>query len=139
MLLDIATTALHQQGRYFDLLPIYHDLNQRFFAGTIQATIRWGRRLAPSTRKRSIRLGSYNPNNKVIVIHPCMDQAIVPRICVERIVFHEMLHQHQPSRKNARGKLQIHHRDFYAFEKKYPYLQEADAWIKANLNLFLLF
>jgi hypothetical protein len=123
-------------GAYYNLLPIFHDLNQRFFKKQIAADLRWGIRRT-SRRKLSLRLGSYHPESKTIIIHPCLDQSMVPLICVERILFHEMLHQYMPAKKEACGKMKIHHQEFNNFEKNYPYLREADLWIKTNLSKLL--
>lgn len=133
-------TYERSKGVYFDLLPMYHDLNRRFFNGTITAQLSWGmRRKAKEGSKRSIRLGSYHPHSKTILINPCLDQAIVPAICVERILFHEMLHQHLPAKRDRSGKQRMHYPEFYDYEKKYPYLREADGWIKANLPRLLAY
>jgi hypothetical protein len=125
-------------GVYFDLGKIFADLNWRFFAHSIEANIKWGIRRQLRS-KRSIRLGSYHPDKKTIIIHPCLDQAMVPLICVERILFHEMLHQHLPIKKSPTGKNLAHYPEFYEFEKKYPYLKEADLWLKGNLPRLLSF
>lgn len=126
------------RGLYFDLLPMFHDLNRRFFNETIAASVKWGiKRRAMGQSKRSLRLGSYHPHSKTIIINPCLDQAMVPHICVERILFHEMLHQHLPAKKSSSGKTLIHHREFNEFEKTYPYLKEADFWLKTNLPRLL--
>jgi len=129
-------TKLTARGIYFDLEPIFIELNQRFFANQIDAKLRWGLSMKRAP-KFSIRLGSYQPHNRLITIHPCLDQAIVPLICVERILFHEMNHQYWPAKISPTGKRLVHHREFNLFERRYPYLQEADTWIKANLKLFL--
>lgn len=126
------------EGIYFDLRPIYADLNQRFFDEKINARLKWGVRRTLET-KRSLRLGSYHPTTKTIIINPCLDQAIVPHICVERILFHEMLHQYFPAKKSASGRNIIHHREFNEFEKTYPHLNEADGWFKINLSRLLKF
>lgn len=128
------------QGTYFDLAPIFSELNDRFFNGKIEAELRWGsRRAQASARKRSIRLGSYHPHKRLITIHPCLDQAVVPAICLERIVFHEMAHQKFPCRRSPAGKILVHYKEFNDFEKTYPYLSQADHWIKANLTRLLKF
>lgn len=134
--MDMKVKTMATKGVYFDLTIIFDDLNKRFFNQTITATLSWGKRKT-LLQKRSIRLGSYHPGKKNIVINPCLDQAIVPHICVERILFHEMLHQHFPSKKSPAGKNLVHYREFYEFEKKYPYLQQADLWLKANLKRLL--
>jgi hypothetical protein len=130
--------SLVSRGVYFDLAPIFADLNRRFFNEGISAYLKWGRhRKHLDLRKKSIRLGSYNPYSRLIIIHPCLDQAMVPTICLERILFHEMLHQRFPSKKSATGKNLVHYREFLDFEKSYPYLNEADRWLKANLARLL--
>lgn len=133
--------AFKTKGLYYDLAPMFEALNERFFKQkNIFARLRWGKKRSGSNlSKRSIRLGSYQPSSKIITIHPCLDQAIVPSICVERILFHEMLHQHFPAKKCKSGRMLVHYREFYEFEKKYPYLKEADLWIKANLQRLLSF
>ena len=126
------------QGTYFDLNRIFRELNARFFDDGIRATLRWGKnKRTDGFIKRSIRLGSYNPKSSLITIHPCLDQAIVPLICVERIVFHEMLHQHLPPRRSSKGRTLYHHADFNRFEDGYPYRAEADLWFKINLARLL--
>jgi hypothetical protein len=125
-------------GIYFNLLPIFDSLNGRFFNGEINASVKWGIRRKPiGQSKHSIRLGSYHPHTKTILINPCLDQALVPHICVERILFHEMIHEHFPAKKSADGRNLIHYREFNEFEKKYPYLKQADHWLKINLPRLL--
>ncbi len=127
-------------GVYFNLQPIFHDLNQRFFNQKITARVKWGIRRRPSIQSKcSIRLGSYHPHKKTIVINPCLDQAIVPMVCIERILFHEMLHEYFPAKKSPSGKNLIHHREFKEFEKKFPYLKEADLWLSAHLSRLLTY
>ncbi len=59
------------RGVYFDLLPIFVDLNRRFFNENINAQLTWGiRRRAVTASKRSIRLGSYSPHRKIIRDQP---------------------------------------------------------------------
>ncbi len=127
-----------KSGLYFDIKLIFMELNQRYFNEKVEAHIRWGQKRLVS-KKRSIRLGSYQPKTKIITIHPCLDQALVPQICLERIVFHEMAHQIFPSRKDSSGRVLVHYREFNEFEKNYPYLKEADGWIKTNLQRLLKF
>jgi len=124
------------KGIYFDLSLIFAELNVRYFDNGIDALLSWGKRRT-QLRKRTIRLGSYHPNSRTIIIHPCLDQAMVPTICLERILFHEMAHQKFPGIKSKCGKTLVHYEAFYQFERTYPYLKEADLWIKANLHRLL--
>jgi hypothetical protein len=125
-------------GIYFDLILIFMDLNERFFNRSINASVNWGR-TRKINQKNSIRLGSYHDTHKSITIHPALDQPIVPLICLERIMFHEMLHQYFPCKKGLNGRRLVHYREFYDFEKKYPYLTEADRWLKINLKKLLIY
>lgn len=114
---------------------IFEDLNKQFFSDSIAAQIRWGQCRKSKKTRRSILLGSYNGLKKTITIHPALSQSEIPLICLERVVFHEMLHQKFPQKNNERNC--IHHKEFLDFEKQYPYLKQADIWIKNNLKKLL--
>ena len=120
---------------YFDLHQIFCTLNNQFFNNSINAQIKWGK--ARKVRnKRSICLGSYNNRKKIIVINPALNQQIIPLFCLERVIFHEMLHEKFP-KKLVNKKHAIHNKDFLLFEKNYPNLTIADDWIKNNLKILL--
>lgn len=127
-------------GVYHNLDQIYAQLNHFYFDNSVNATLAWGRHRAPVRgRKYSIRLGSYDPKGRSIIIHPALDQALVPRLCVERIVYHEMLHQKHPSIRISRHRHSIHTPDFKAAEKRFLGAELADAWFKSNLDKILHF
>lgn len=121
------------QGIYFNLADIFTRLNGQYFAHSINASLRWGPRRKLGKPQSSVRLGSYFSTDRLITINPILDQAMVPLFCIERVIFHEMNHQKCPSKKLKNGKNQFHTPEFYAFEKNYPHLEQADLWIKANL------
>jgi len=127
------------KGIYHDLSGIYEKLNRAYFDGKINASIVWGKKGTNKTRSRSrsIRLGSYCDARKLITIHPAMDQACVPRLCVERIVHHEMLHQIHPVKKDSYGRRLIHTPSFRADEEQFDDAKAADYWFKANLDRIL--
>jgi hypothetical protein len=128
-----------QRGVYHDLGEIYRRLNHTYFENRINATITWGRhRSSAGGRKYSIRLGSYESNARLITIHPVLDQASVPRLCVERIVYHEMLHERHPA-KRIRGRRSIHTPEFKAAEALFIGATLADDWFKTNLDRILRF
>lgn len=122
------------KGIYFDLIPIFNQLNKKYFNNQIKASLRWGSKRSSSKPKKSIRLGSYQPSHKIITIHPSLDQAMVPIICIERILFHEMAHQRFPAKKDLRGRILVHYHEFFEFEKRYEHLSQADNWLKHNLS-----
>lgn len=127
--------ALVARGRCHDLQALFDELNQRFFQGSVQARIGWGRAWA-RRRRRSIRLGVYEHHAREIRIHAALDQPDVPRFFVEYIVFHEMLHQLFPGPR--RGGRQLHHPPaFRDREKAFPHYEAALAWEKEHLDQLL--
>ncbi len=127
---------LAPRGRVHDLAEIYFALNARWFASSVHARIGWGRR-SPGGRRRSIKMGVYFHDQKVIRIHPALDDARVPRYFVEMVVFHEMLHQLHPPAVDAAGRRIVHGAEFRAAERRHPGYERARAWEKAHLHLLL--
>ncbi|MCA1827911.1 MAG: M48 family metallopeptidase [Myxococcales bacterium] len=131
-----AEPLLAPRGRVHDLADIYASLNARWFANRIQARIGWGRRTA-SGRRRSIKMGVYFHDHRIIRIHPALDDERVPRHFVEMVVFHEMLHQIFPPSADGDGRRTVHGPDFRAAERRFPGYERARAWEKAHLHLLL--
>jgi hypothetical protein len=129
-------TPLSSRGRVHDLAEIYADVNERWFQGAVHARIGWGRRTAPG-RRRSIKMGVYFHDQKVIRIHPALDDVRVPRYFVEMVVFHEMLHQVHPPEMDAAGRRIVHGPAFRTAERQFPGYERARAWEKAHLHLLL--
>lgn len=95
--------------------------------------ITWGKH---SRGKRSIRLGSYDFERRLIRIHPALDQAWVPRLFVEFVVYHELLHALCPPDQGAHRR-SVHTPAFRAKERQYPWYEEAVAWEATNLTRLL--
>lgn len=127
---------LAARGRVHDLADIYGQLNASEFDNLVSARIGWGRR-SPGGRRRSIKMGVYFHDQKLIRIHPALDDEQVPRHFVELVVFHEMLHQTIPPRIDASGRRTVHSREFRAAERQFPGYERARSWEKANLHLLL--
>jgi len=125
------------KGVYHNLNIIYSRLNEHYFQNQIDSAITWGK-WGKGKNTRSIRLGSYDASRRLITIHPALDQAGVPRICVERIVYHEMLHQKHPI-KIKNGRRSIHTASFLEEEIYFTGAQIADQWFKCNLDRLLRF
>lgn len=128
---------LHGKGRYHDLNGMFerartlieqlgHDVADRVVIG-------WGRR---GNGRRSIRLGSFDPAQDAIRIHPALDQAWVPSYFVEYIVYHEALHSVIEPIYDRHRRL-IHTADFLRLERQFPRYTEALDWEKANLRRLL--
>lgn len=123
------------QGQYFDLAMLYRTLNDTYFANQIQAEITWSRR-PPKRRRTSIRFGAYYPEERLIRIHPLLDQAFVPQYVVENVIFHEMLHQLIP-RQYTNGRWSIHPPAFRQQERRFLYYKQAQQWQRQHLPRLL--
>lgn len=141
---DVGASAVRRRrifpaGSSYDLAAIMDDLNVRFFGGSVEAAITWGRARASSRRRRRrrhITLGSYCRRRKIITIHPHLDREGIPRYFVEAIVFHEMCHQ-VAGEERAGGVRRIHTPKFKELERRYPMFAEAKRWAKANFTYLL--
>lgn len=128
------------QGRVYDLAAIAGELNARHFGGAVNAAITWGRAMRRHGRRR-ITFGTYRHAQRLIRVHPRLDDARVPDFFVRYIVFHEMLHAafgasgDTTARRN--GRRVIHSREFRRREREFPDYARALAWEKANIGLFL--
>ena len=122
-------------GQHHDLQAIFDSLNTERFDAQLQARITWGPVTARKPR-RSIKMGSFAVEDRMIRIHPMLDQADVPDYFIRWIVFHELLHgRHDIVRKGPR---RIFHTEaFLAEERAYPDFERASAWEKANLDRLL--
>jgi hypothetical protein len=129
---------LRARGRVHDLESIRDDLAARFFGGALDVRITWGRAPTKRSRKkrRSIQLGLYTPEERLVRIHPRLDQEWVPRYFVESIVFHELLHHVTPP-LHVGGKRYVHTREFRLRERLFPHFEEARIWEEQNLDRLL--
>src|SRR4051794_21930886 len=78
---------LRTTGRHHDLQAIYERLNAQMFEGQLEARITWGPGTAKGRRRRSIKMGSFAVEDRVIRIHPALDQDNVPDYFVAWIVY----------------------------------------------------
>ena len=128
---------LRPRGAFHDLKDIFIGLNEEFFHGACESEITWGRSGGRKVqRRKSIQLGVYDLELKLIRIHPCLDQAFVPRFYVRWVVFHEMLHEILGIRCEG-GRRQIHPPEFVALEESYPDYAQCMAWQRGNLKRLL--
>jgi hypothetical protein len=119
---------LKTRGRCYDLARLLARINERYFGGTGTARITWGRR----ARRRSVQartLGAYYRSEDLIVVHPVLDQWVVPEWFVEFTVYHECLHTLQSPGERP------HNRAFGARLRRHPDYVAAMQWEKANIHL----
>lgn len=130
--------TLRTAGKHHHLGEIFDRLNGAWFGAAFDARITWGpaTRAGRGRRRRSIKMGSFAIEDRIIRIHPVLDHPSVPGFFVAWIVFHEMLHgKHEVVRHD--GRRRFHSPAFVADERAYPDYDRAVAWEKANIDRLL--
>jgi predicted SprT family Zn-dependent metalloprotease len=107
------------QGAHYNLDQVFEDMNARYFHGLMaRPPLGWSRRPSRTT------LGHYDPSHNAIIISRLLDRPEVPRLALEYVVFHEMLHLRFPvEHKGAHRR--FHTREFRAAEKEFAGLKVA--------------
>jgi hypothetical protein len=112
------------QGDAYDLEKIFEELNLAHFHGWMaQPLLGWSRR--PSR----VMLGHYDPSHNAIILSRLLDSARVPRLAVEYVLFHEMLHLRFPVEHRGARRC-VHTREFKDAERQFPRLKEAKQMLK---------
>jgi len=115
------TTA---KGHVYNLEEIFDALNARHFHGLLaRPQMTWSRDHA---RKL---LGHYDPAHNAIVVSRVFDRPQVPRLAVEYIVFHEMLHLKHPVKLRGSRRC-VHSAEFQSEENLFPGLSQAKQLLK---------
>lgn len=129
---------LRTEGEHHDLSAIFEDLRDCWFGGRCDAHISWGRRTKTKRRRRrrSIQLGSYVPEDRLIRVHPVLDDSWVPHFYVETVVFHEMLH-HELGALPTGSRHRFHTPEFRSREASFVHHHRAVAWEEANVDRLL--
>lgn len=109
------------QGERYNLEEIFAENNDKFFNGLLaQPALGWSRQVSKSI------LGHFDPSHNAIIISRLLDKPNTPRLAVEYVMYHEMLHLRYPvETKGARRR--FHPKEFRDAEKLYPQLKEAKA------------
>ncbi|HJK89969.1 MAG TPA: hypothetical protein RMH26_04455, partial [Polyangiaceae bacterium LLY-WYZ-15_(1-7)] len=129
-------TIVRTRGAHHDLAAIFDELVPSFREPMDGVTITWGRLTRRKRRQRSLQLGIYVPDEKLIRIHPVLDQEWVPRFYVESVVHHEMLHHALPAKKEG-SRMRFHTAEFRRRERAFPRFAEAERWEKKHLSLLI--
>jgi hypothetical protein len=126
------------QGRHHDLLRIYHEVNERYFRGQVNALITWGTpvRRKDKAPRQTINLGSYLALDRLIRVHPALDRRWVPRYFLSFIVYHEMLHHCLPATRGV-GRRALHPPEFRERERLFRHYERAVVWEARNLGRLL--
>lgn len=127
---------IEPRGATHDLAALFLELNGRYFDHRIEADITWGSR-APKRRRRTIQLGIYRYDQRLIRIHPVLDHPSVPDFVVAAVVFHEMLHAWFPPPATDSPRRCLHGAEFRRAERRFDHHEMAERWIAAHLNQLL--
>jgi len=115
----IRPAAVGPLGRHFDLHKLFDKLNARYFDGKLERPhIGW------SNRNWRRQFGCYDPGPNHILLNRRMDRPGVPRLAVEYVLFHEMLHVKHPTRRSGCS-LVSHSREFRDEEKRFAEFEQA--------------
>jgi hypothetical protein len=107
------------QGLRFHLEEMFEELNFRYFHGLMpRPVLGW----SPSA-SRTI-LGHYDASHNTIVLSRILDRPDTPRLAVEYVLFHEMLHVRYPV-EHSGARRRVHTRAFKDAEKHFEQLVEA--------------
>lgn len=112
------------RGERYDLDEIFEALNAEYFDGLLARPVMgWSRGLSRSM------LGHFDPSHNAIIISRVFDRPGVPRLALEYVVFHEMLHLRYPV-EHGGVRRRVHTREFHEAEKRFRGLQEAREALK---------
>jgi len=112
------------QGDVYNLEEIFEQLNTAHFNGLMaRPALGWSRRPSRST------LGHYDFSHNAIILSKLLDRAQAPRLAVEYVLYHEMLHLRFPA-DHSGVRRRVHTREFQAAEKTFPRFKEAKESLK---------
>lgn len=112
------------RGNFYDLGEMFEELNFRYFFGLMaRPELGWSQRPSRTT------LGHYDPSHNTIILSRILDRASVPRLAVEYVMFHEMLHLRHPAEHRGSRRC-VHTPEFKQAEKQFERLDEAKKLLK---------
>lgn len=115
---------LPAQGEVHNLEEIFESLNQTHFGGMmVRPALGWSH-----VRSRT-RLGHFDPSHGMIIISRLFDDPKAPKLALEYVMYHEMLHLHYPVLHTGTRRC-VHSKDFKAHEKQFPQFEEAKKLLK---------
>jgi hypothetical protein len=112
------------QGEHYNLDEIFEELSQRHFNGLLgRPQLSWSQR-----HSRTV-LGHYDPSHNAIILSRILDSRSVPRLAVEYVMYHEMLHLRFPVEHHG-SRRSVHTGELRAAERDFPRLAEAKSLIR---------
>jgi hypothetical protein len=112
------------EGSTYNLEEIFEELNREYFFGLMARPL-----LGWSRRPSRTMLGHFDPSHNAIILSRILDGPRIPRVLVEYVMFHEMLHlRHPVVHKGSRRS--VHTKEFREAEKQFRKLKEAKECMK---------
>ena len=111
-------------GAVYDLDEVFESVNTRFFHGLLGRPV-----LTWSGHQARRLLGHYDAAHNTIMVSRVFDRPEVPRLAIEYLLYHEMLHLKHPVKVRS-GRRCIHSREFQAEERLFPGFDEAKAMLR---------
>jgi hypothetical protein len=112
------------QGSHYNLEAVFEALNLQYFDGLLaRPLLGWSRQASRSM------LGHFDPSHNAIIISRIFDNAGVPGLALEYVMFHEMLHLRYPV-EHSGARRRVHTPEFRQAEKQFAKLKEAKDWLK---------
>ncbi len=112
------------QGSHYNLEAVFEALNMQYFDGLLARPL-----LGWSRQSSRCMLGHFDPSHNAIIISRIFDNAAMPGLALEYVMFHEMLHLRHPVEHNGIRR-RVHTREFRQAEKQFARLKEAKETLK---------
>jgi hypothetical protein len=112
------------RGKVYDLAELFEELDARYFAGKLERPL-----LSWSQRRTRRVLGHHDHVHRAIIISSTLDSRRIPRLVVEYVLYHEMLHVKHPPRVIS-GRTIYHGRAFREDERRFERFDEALKWLE---------
>ena len=112
------------KGEHYNLEEIFEDLNFKHFHGLMaRPLLGWSRRASRTM------LGHYDPSHNAIILSKLLDNSKIPRLAVEYVLFHEMLHLRYPVEHKCERRC-VHTPEFKLAEQQFPDMTAAKLLLK---------
>ena len=119
------------RGRVYDLSEVEAGIRVRFLRACPKVRIGWSLRVTPCLMGKWIAAPEGLPS--VVAINRLLDHPRVPRFYLDYIVFHELLHELIPVRREC-GRWVHHPMEFRRMERQFPWIDRALRWEQENIG-----
>jgi hypothetical protein len=112
------------KGAHHDLDQLFEELNFRYFNGLMaRPLLGWSRNVSRTM------LGHFDPSHNAIIISRIFDRDKAPKLALEYVLFHEMLHLRFPVEHRGARRC-VHTPEFKRAEREFEGWKEATALLK---------